>query len=73
MNAEHKDEECVGLRVSGHSRQNNDPPPEFTGTKPSEFKNHREKVKLWLLFAHSSSATRATCYEQADRPNMGCL
>ena len=44
MNVEHEDEEFVGLRVSGHTRQNNDPPPEFTGTKPSEFKNYREKV-----------------------------
>ena len=34
MNAEHEDEDFVGLRVSGHTRQNNDPPPEFTGTKP---------------------------------------
>ena len=25
-------------------------PPEFTGTKPSEFKSYRKKVKLWLLF-----------------------
>ena len=38
-----------GLRGSGHN-QANDPPPEFTGTKPSEFKSHRKKVKLWLLF-----------------------
>ena len=50
MNAEHEDEEFVGLRVSGHTRQNNDPPPEFTGTEPSEFKNYREKVRRWLLF-----------------------
>ena len=42
MNAEHEDEEFVGLRVSGHTRQNNDPPPEFTGSKASEFKNYRE-------------------------------
>ena len=31
MNAEHEDEEFVGLRVSGHTRQNSDTPPEFTG------------------------------------------
>ena len=53
MNAEHEDEDFVGLRVSGHTRQNNDPPPEFTGTKPSEFKNHREKVRQWLLFTRT--------------------
>ena len=48
MNAEHE-----GLRVSGHARQNNDPPPEFTGTKPSEFKNYRERVRRWLLFTRT--------------------
>ena len=50
MNGEHEDEEFVGLRVSGHTKQNNDPPTEFTGTKPSEFKSYRENVKRWLLF-----------------------
>ena len=35
MNAEHEDEELEGLRASGHTTQNNDPPPEFTDTKPS--------------------------------------
>ena len=53
MNAEHEDEEFVGLRVSGHTMQNNDPPPEFTGTKPSEFKSYREKVRRWLLFTRT--------------------
>ena len=53
MDAEHKDEEFVGLRVSGHTRQNNDPSPEFTGTKPSEFKNYREKVRRWLPFTRT--------------------
>ena len=53
MNAEHEDEEFVGLRVSGHTRQNSDTPPEFTGTKPSEFKNYREKVRRWLLFTRT--------------------
>ena len=53
MNAEHEDEKFVGLRVSGHTWQNNDPPPEFTGTKPSEFKNYREKVRRWLLFTRT--------------------
>ena len=28
MDAEHNDEEFVGLRVSGHTRQKNDLPPE---------------------------------------------
>ena len=44
-----RDEKFVGLRVSGHTKQNNDPPPEFTGTKPSEFKSYRQKVRRWLL------------------------
>ena len=48
MNAEHEDEKFVVLRVSGHTWQNSDPPPEFTGTKPREFKNYREKVRRWL-------------------------
>ena len=53
MNAEHEDEKFVGLQVSGQTWQNNDPPPEFTGTKPSEFKNYREKVRRWLLFTRT--------------------
>ena len=53
MNAEHEDEEFVGLRVSGHTRQNSDTPPGFTGTKPSEFKNYCEKVRRWLLFTRT--------------------
>ena len=43
----------MGLRVSGHTRQDNDPPPEITGTEPSEFKNYREKVRRWLLFTRT--------------------
>ena len=31
----------------------NDPPPEFTVTKPSEFKSYRKKVKLWLLLTRT--------------------
>ena len=52
MNVELEDEELVdvGLRGSGHNKQNNDPPPKFTGTKPSEFKSYREKVRRWVLF-----------------------
>ena len=37
------------------NKQNNDPPPEFTGTKLSEFKSYRKKVKLWLLFTRTSA------------------
>ena len=55
MNAEHEDEKFVGLRVSGHTWQNNDPQPEFTGTKPSEFENYREKVRRWLLFTRTAA------------------
>ena len=36
-----------------YTRQNNDPPPEFSGTKPSEFKNYREEVRRWLLFTRT--------------------
>ena len=43
----------VGLRGSGHNKQNNDPPPGSTGTKPSEFKSCREKVRRWLLFTRT--------------------
>ena len=53
MNAEHEDEEFVGLRVSGHTRQNSNTPPRFTGTKPSELKNYCEKVRRWLLFTRT--------------------
>ena len=53
MNAEHEDVKFVGLRASGHTRQNSDPPPEFTGTKPSELKNYLEKVRRWLLFTRA--------------------
>ena len=28
-------------------------PPEFTGTKSSEFKSYRKKVGLWLLFTRT--------------------
>ena len=55
MNVEHEDEEFVDveLRGSGHNKKNNDPPPEFTGTKPSEFKSFRKKVRRWFLFTHT--------------------
>ena len=35
------------------NKQSNDPPAEFTGTNPSEFKSYRKKVKLWLLFTRT--------------------
>ena len=55
MNVEHEDEEFVDVesRGSEHNKQSNDPPPEVTGTEPSEFKSYRKKVRLWLLFTHT--------------------
>ena len=54
MNAGFDDDEFTAVdleaRRSEPNKQSNDPPPEFTGTKPSEFKSYRKKVKLWLLF-----------------------
>ena len=35
------------------NKQSKDTPPEFTGTKPSEFNSYRKKVKLWLLFTRT--------------------
>ena len=35
------------------TKQSNDPPPEFIGTKPSEIKSYREKVKQSLLFTRT--------------------
>ena len=35
------------------NKRSNDPPPEFTGTKQSEFRSYRKKVKLWLLFTRT--------------------
>ena len=37
----------------GHTRQNSDTSPGFTGTKPSEFKHYCEKVRRWLLFTRT--------------------
>ena len=73
MNAGFDDDELEFPAVDVEpNKQSNDPPPEFTGTKPSEFKSYRKKVKLWLLFTRSS-VTRATCFEQVDRPSLGRL
>ena len=69
MNAGFVDDELKFTSVNVEpNKQSNDPPPVFTGTKPSEFKSFRKKVH-----AQSSSVTRATCFEQADRPSMGCM
>ena len=43
----------VESRGSEPKKQSDDPPPEFTGTKPSEFKSYRKKLKLWLLFTRT--------------------
>ena len=57
MNVELEDEEFAAVDVESRgsepNKQSNDPPPEFTGTKPSEFKSYRKKVKLWLLFTRT--------------------
>ena len=55
MNVEHEDEEFADVesRGSEYNKQNNDPPPEFTGTEPSEFKSYREKVRRRLLFTRT--------------------
>ena len=60
MNVEHEDEEFVDVepRGSEHNKQSNDPPPEFTGTKPSDFKSYRKKVRLWLLFTRTPAQLR---------------
>ena len=48
MNVDFEDEEFTAVhvesRVSESIEQSNDPPPAFTGTKPSEFKSYRENV-----------------------------
>ena len=47
MNAGIEDDELEFTAVDVEpNKQSNDPPPEFTGTKPSEFKSYRKKVKL---------------------------
>ena len=54
MNAGFDDDELEFTAVDVEPRKrSNDPPPEFTGTKPSEFKSCRKKVKLWLLFTRT--------------------
>ena len=54
MNAGFDDDELEFTAVDVEpNKQSNDPPHEFTGTKPNEFKSHRKKVKLWLLFTRT--------------------
>ena len=52
MNAGFDDDEFTAVDAEPN-KQSNDPPPEFTGSKPSEFKSYRKKVKLWLLFTRT--------------------
>ena len=40
------------------NKQSNDPPLEFSGTKPSEFKKYREKVRRWLLFTRTPAQSQ---------------
>ena len=42
------------------NKQSNDPPPEFTGTMPSEFKSYRKNVKLWLLSTRTPAQLQGT-------------
>ena len=56
-NVELEEEEFAAVDVESRgsepNKQSNDPPPEFTCTKPNEFKSYRKKVKLWLLFTRT--------------------
>ena len=75
MNAGFEDDELEFTAVDVEpKKQSNDPLPEFTGTKPSEFTSYRKKVKLWLLFTRTPAQLQGrTCFEQVDRPSLGCL
>ena len=54
MNAGFGDDELEFTAVDVEpNKQSNDPPPEFTGTKLSEFKSYRKKVRRWLLFTRT--------------------
>ena len=50
MNAAFDDDEFTAVDAEPNNKQSNNPPPEFTSTKPNEFKSYREKVRRWLLF-----------------------
>ena len=60
MNVELEDEEFAAVDVESRGSEPNEQskPPEFTGTKASEFKSYREKVKLWLLFTRTPAQLR---------------
>ena len=78
MNAGFDDDEFTAVDVESRGsepdKQSNDPPPEFTGTKPSEFRSYRKKSENVASFhAYSCSVTGATSFEQVDRPSLGCL
>ena len=75
MNAGFDDDELEFTAVDVEpNKQSNDPPPEFTGAKPSEFKSYRKKVKLWLLFTRTPAHLQGPrVFEQVDRTSLGCL
>ena len=52
MNTVFDDDEFTAVDAEPN-KLGNDPPPEFTGAKPSEFKSYRKKVKLGLLFTRT--------------------
>ena len=54
MDAGFDDDELDFTAVTAEpKKQSNDPSPEPTGTKPSEFKSYRKNLKLWLLFTRT--------------------
>ena len=61
MNAGFDDEEFTAVDVESRGSEPNKQSNEFTGTKPSEFKSYRKKVKLWLPF------TRTPAHLQGQR------
>ena len=77
MNVALEDEELTAVdvesQISEPIQQSYDPPLEFTGTKPSEFKSSREKVKLWLVFTRTPAQLQGPSFEQANRPSLGTL
>ena len=62
MNACFDDDEFTAMYVESRgsepNKQSNDPPPEFTGTQPSEFKSYRKRVRLWLLLTRTPAQLR---------------
>ena len=76
MNVEFEDEEFaaadVESRVSELNKQSNDPPP-FTGTRSSEFKRNRKKVKLWLLFTCTPVQLQGHAFRAGCQAQLGVL